>query len=98
MDRADMAAANFQNIKEAPPVTMASLLQHFNAYGLENANQRGYRGKPVRYGNYKALRKDALVHVARTFLMEDAYVQLLDRVGYPEYEDQARADWQVLHG
>jgi hypothetical protein len=80
----------------APPATVANLLTHFRKFGLDNANT-GYKGKAETYAGYSTLRADALVHVARTFLTEDAYVQLLEGIGYGRFEDAARADWRALH-
>lgn len=92
----DDRAPNFSG-EGVPPVTVDSLVRHYKAYGLENAHA-GYKGRPAPYKTYKAARRDALVHTARTFLTEDAYVQLLTLVGLDGYEAEARADWQVLHG
>jgi len=50
------------------------------------------------YKTYAQARKDALVHTARTFLTEPAYVQLLDAVGLHGWEAAAREDWRNLHG
>lgn len=78
------------------PVTVANLLAHYQRYGLDNS-QSGYRGKPGVYNSYKDARADALLQVARSRLTEDAYIQVLEAVGYPQFEDAARDDWRSLH-
>lgn len=83
-------------IPGAAPATVTNLLAHFRKYGLDNANT-GYRGAAETYAGYSTLRADALVHVARTFLTEAAYIQVLEGIGYGRYEDAARADWRALH-
>jgi len=93
----DDRAPNFSNVEQAPPVTVESLLIHYKQYGLENAHS-GYKGRPGVYKTYAQARKDALVHTARTFLTEPAYVQLLDAVGLHGWEAAAREDWRNLHG
>lgn len=98
MAYADTRAPTFANqLEEAPPVTVDSLVRHYKAHGLENAHA-GYKGREKPYTTYSQARKDALVHVARTFLTEDAYVQLLDLVKLGGWEREAREDWRVLHG
>jgi len=96
MAYADQRAPSFANQQDAPPVTVESLLTHYRQHGLENSHS-GYRGREQRYTTYAAARKDALIHVARTFLSEDAYVHLLEAIKYGQWPDQARADWRGLH-
>jgi len=92
----DDRAPAFSNQQDAPAVTVEALVQHFKAFGMENAHA-GYKGRPKPYTTYTAARRDALVHVARTFLTESAYLQLLD-LGLGGWEKQAREDWRQLHG
>lgn len=77
-------------------MTVAALLGHYRKYGLDNAHS-GYRGKEERYTSYKKAREDALLHVARTFLTERAYIQVLEGCGYHGWEAEAAADWRKLH-
>ena len=93
MAHADQPAANLPG---APPVTVAALFVHARKYGLDNSNT-GYRGAEERYKGYSTLRTDSLVHVARTFLTEAAYLQLLEGIGYSGYAEAASADWRALH-
>lgn len=80
----------------AEPPTSEGMLKHLERYGLDNAHEKGYRGKPVRYKSYRRLREDAWMHVARSFFGEETYVQLLTAAGYAEYEADARADWKEM--
>jgi len=97
MAYADQRAPNFSNVLEAPPVTMESLLVHVKAHGLESKHQ-GYKDRELIYKTYAQARKDAVIHTARTYLTEPAYVDFLRTVGYPGWEAQAREDWRKLHG
>ena len=78
------------------PTTAQSLMTHYHKFGLDNSHT-GYKGKAETYASYKKLREDALVFVAISELSEDAYVQILELIGYGRYESAARADWQELH-
>lgn len=80
----------------AEPVTVEGLLQHFNKYGLDNSHT-GYRGKAERYTGYGTLRTDSLVHTARTFLSERAYLHLLEAIGYAGLDKAASIDWRQAH-
>ena len=82
---------------EVQPVTVENLMRHYKAYGLDNS-KTGYRGASQTYKGYSSLRADALIHVARSGLGLDAYLQLLDLVGYGSWAIAATVDWQALHG
>ncbi len=89
-------AARFPAATEAEyPVTSDGLVKHFQKYGLDNSHS-GYKGKAETYSNYKALRQDCLVLVARTYFAEDTYIQILDVIGYGQYAEQGRADWKEM--
>lgn len=102
MAKGDGYSGGFANEAQAiaqgmiAPVTVANLLKHYQKYGLDNS-QDGYRGRPGHYSSYAQVRADALVHVARSRLTEEAYIQVLEAVGYLKYEDKAREDWRSLH-
>ena len=78
------------------PVTMANLLAHYRKYGLDN-HGTGHRGRDETYATYTKARADALIHVARSRLTEEAYIQVLEAVGYGHMADKARQDWKELH-
>lgn len=82
---------------DAPAPTSEGMLKHLKQYGLDNAHETGYRGKPVRYKSYKQLREDTWIHVARSVFAEETYSQLVAAAGYAEFDDEARADWKELH-
>lgn len=102
MGKGDGYAGQFDNEAQAvaegwlKPVTVQNLLDHYNKYGLDN-HGTGYKGRDEQYRSYNQLRADALVHVARSRLTEDGYLQVLRLVGYDQYEEQARSDWRELH-
>lgn len=89
-------AARFAHSEEMFPVTMEAMLKHLKHHGLDNDNETGYRGKKIRYKNYKQLRKDSWMHVARTYFSEEGYIQLLEAAGYEEFEEEAREDWRAI--
>lgn len=97
MAYADDPAPYFSNQDAAPPVTVDSLLLHYRKYGLDNAHT-GYKGKPEKYTNYTNARADSLLHVARTFLTEAAYIQVLEGCGYHGWNKAASEDWRRQHG
>lgn len=89
-------AARFATSEDMYPVTMDGMLKHLEKYGLDIDAETGYRGKKLRYKNYKKLRKDPWVHVAKTYFSEEGYVQLLEAAGYSEFEEEAREDWKDI--
>lgn len=72
------------------PVTFEGLLTHFQKYGL--SEKLGHRNKVQRYGSYKKLATDPFVEVAFDYLAENAYVALIEAIGYGHFAEQARAD------
>ena len=83
--------------KPVEPVTVENLMRHYKAYGLDNS-KTGYKRSKQTYKTYSSLRADALVHVGRSGLGLEAYLQLLDLVGYGSWATAATADWNLLHG
>lgn len=78
-------------LPNAPRPTYDDLITHFNRYGLDNA-QTGYRHAPERYRNYERFANDSLVQVAYDYLGTEAYVALVEAVGYGNFKKQARED------
>lgn len=79
----------------AKRVRTADLIKHYQAYGLSEGT--GYRGKKSRYKSYKMLAKDPLIEVAFDWLGADSYVQVIEAVGYGEFAEEARKDWEDEH-
>ena len=82
---------------EVEPTTVENLMAHFKRYGLDNSHT-GYKKAAQTYKGYASLRQDALVHVGRSGLGLEAYLQLLDLIGYGGWAKAATADWAKLHG
>lgn len=74
---------------EAQP-TIGNLVKHVERYGL---SARDGKGRPMMYSTYAKFRNDAAVEVGRAYLGEDAFVQYVSLIGYPEWQDNARDDW-----
>ena len=78
-------------LPHAPRPTFNDLVAHFNRYGLDNA-QTGYRNAPERYRSYDRFSSDSLIQVAYDCLSTEAYVALVETVGYSNFKEQARKD------
>jgi hypothetical protein len=91
-------SASVWELPEQWQPTLDNLLKHVKKFGLDNRHEKSYRGRPIRYKNYKALSNDAAVMTARAYLGEESYVFFIEGVGYPEFREEARSHWAEVRG
>ena len=85
--------ARFSKVTEVKyPVTYDDLLKHARAYGLDNEHT-GYRNSKQEYRGYRSLRSDTLLQVARVYLSQEEYVQLVRSLGFGRWAEDARQDY-----
>lgn len=73
--------------------TLDSLLLHHKKYGLDIDHKATKRYTP-RYGSWKELQKDAIVEVGIRYLGVEAFVLLVEGIGYSGFREEARRGWQ----
>lgn len=79
-------------------VTLEGLLKHYERYGWDRKKQgsgRHRRWVDQTYRTYHQMRSDSLVEVARAYLDPEDYLELVAKLGRPEFVEEAieREGW-----
>ena len=72
--------------------TLDSLLAHHKKYGLDITHKATKRYTP-RYKSWKELAKDSIVEVGIRYLNQEAFVLLIEGIGYSGFREEARTGW-----
>lgn len=75
--------------------TLATLLAHAERYGLDS---RDGLKRPTRYTAFKAFNLDALVEVGLWYLGVEAFILLVEGLGYGHWRTESRAAWHAHRG